>query len=766
MALIHLKQCCIEDMPLLGTTWEEKADGVCYFQSLAELDDRSSTTAPNLDSIIPYYPRPSSIKAHRGKLLVCHDYKGGYTENPFSLSYTYNFWSRSDVFIYFAHHRISLPPPGWINAAHRQGNKILGTIIFEGNGEPDCLRLLVGRLPVSKTGPAKAQTQVSTSLPISPHYARLLADLAYQHGFDGYLLNFECPLRGGVEQTQALTGWISLLQNELNRKVGSHSEVIWYDSVVITGQLAWQDRLNAANLPFFLPSSGFFTNYTWRRDYPAQTAQYFTSIDPSLTTDAVSSGKSRSKNLQDIYVGVDVWGRGCHGGGGLGCYRAIEHISPESLGLSVALFGQAWTWETEQDKPGFTWETWWDYERKLWVGPLSGEVEVPEAPRRKGEPECVHGSFVALSKFFEPLSPPDPAALAFHTTYSPGVGRKWFVDGVQVLEREGWTDVDKQTSLGDMVWPRPLLSWEGDERKEEVPHAVPEICMDDAWNGGSSLRLSISCLGSDAEDAFFRQVWIPVQSLVVTPRRTYQFTAIYKLEHHAEVDIDVGLAMRSADGLAVDVVADAISPVELASGWIKLSGQVTLAAREQTAPSAPAGVTLGLTVSIATEDPSVETKCSILVGQMNVALAPPRAFLRRPQILWADFEHTAQSESGTVRWQVATSLPVQQVTLGSVDDPTPAWSVESAEANLPGFLYSNIYVQAHDAQGAFVGPEKAIWIGTSGMDGLGQGFKVYRQNLPLTEGEIAKGVRFYVQGVTEHGDVLPWDQCAFVDAEL
>lgn len=37
-----------------------------------------------------------------------------------------------------------------------------------------------------------------------------------------------------------------------------------YDSVVVTGDLRWQDRLNNYNLPFFIPSTGFFTNYTVR----------------------------------------------------------------------------------------------------------------------------------------------------------------------------------------------------------------------------------------------------------------------------------------------------------------------------------------------------------------------------------------------------------------------------------------------------------------------------------------------------------------------
>jgi mannosyl-glycoprotein endo-beta-N-acetylglucosaminidase len=56
----------------------------------------------------------------------------------------------------------------------------------------------------------------------------VLAELAYQRGFDGYLLNFECPLRGGVEQTRALSAWIALLDAELKIKVGPHAETIWY----------------------------------------------------------------------------------------------------------------------------------------------------------------------------------------------------------------------------------------------------------------------------------------------------------------------------------------------------------------------------------------------------------------------------------------------------------------------------------------------------------------------------------------------------------
>lgn len=70
------------------------------------------------------------------------------------------------------------------------------------------------------------------TLPLSPYYATVLAELARERGFDGYLLNFECPLAGGVEQTRALAAWITLLHSEILEKVGPHGETLWYVSTI------------------------------------------------------------------------------------------------------------------------------------------------------------------------------------------------------------------------------------------------------------------------------------------------------------------------------------------------------------------------------------------------------------------------------------------------------------------------------------------------------------------------------------------------------
>ena len=65
---------------------------------------------------------------------VCHDMKGGYLEDRFTKGcydleqepYSFIHWSKIDIFVYFSHHFITIPPIGWIEASHKNGVSILG----------------------------------------------------------------------------------------------------------------------------------------------------------------------------------------------------------------------------------------------------------------------------------------------------------------------------------------------------------------------------------------------------------------------------------------------------------------------------------------------------------------------------------------------------------------------------------------------------------------------------------------------------------------
>ena len=46
-------------------------------------------------------------------------------------SYMFSFWQYVDVFVYFSHARVTVPPPAWTHAGHIHGVRVLGTVIME-----------------------------------------------------------------------------------------------------------------------------------------------------------------------------------------------------------------------------------------------------------------------------------------------------------------------------------------------------------------------------------------------------------------------------------------------------------------------------------------------------------------------------------------------------------------------------------------------------------------------------------------------------------
>ena len=467
-------------------------------------------------------------------------------------------------------------------------------------------------------------------------------------------------------------------------------------------------------------------------------------------------------------MGVDVWGRGSHGGGGFGCYKAISHISPESLGLSVALFGQAWTWESEQDKVGWNWDRWWMYESKLWVGPVSGTVEVPEAHHQNG-PQCQHGPFLPIASFFPRHPPPEPSQQSFYTNFCPGTGTAWFVEGVKVFQiQSGWTDVDKQTSVGDMIWPCPKLYWD-DDREDDIPRALSSFFLDDAWNGGNSIRLSVSCPGSEEATAAYRALWLPIQSLHLIPQRSYEAHAIYKLEdtHNQDLETEFALSLKSLPGSQGDLVLDidSSSSIELTRGWTKLTIQFSLSGNALQLTAA-----VGLVIAIVSENSIEPLQLSLLLGQLHVVPHLPLSFTEEdPIILWADFIPTTSSNRtsvpflGTLSWEVAASFPVvKDIVVKSPNDLLSAWNLQPTIDWFPSCVYFNIYAQAFVDEWKVGTVDKAVWIGTSGSDGQRNGFDVLPENLPFPVNPTTK-IRFYIQGVKDCGGVLKWEKCAYVD---
>ncbi|XP_078033690.1 cytosolic endo-beta-N-acetylglucosaminidase isoform X2 [Augochlora pura] len=246
----------------------------------------------------------------RPKTLFCHDMKGGYLADRFIEgtdsyeSYLFYHWSVIDTFIYFSHYFVTIPPLGWINTAHEHGVKVLGTVITEGQGiwEP-----------------------ILESEETARKFADALILVAKFYKFEGWLLNVENEIK--LENISNLLYFMKYLTEHIHIEIND-SEIIWYDSIINTGKLNWQNELNNTNINFFLSCDGIYLNYNWTK---------------SKLENSCIVAKSHNQNIQNIYVGLDVWGRGCPGGGGFNSASALEQIRQE--GLSVAIFAPGWTHE-------------------------------------------------------------------------------------------------------------------------------------------------------------------------------------------------------------------------------------------------------------------------------------------------------------------------------------------------------------------------------------------------------------------------------------
>ncbi|KAI7744356.1 hypothetical protein M8C21_013809 [Ambrosia artemisiifolia] len=269
---------------------------------------------------------------NRRRMMVCHDMAGGYIDDKWiqggsnAESYAIWHWYLIDIFIYFSHNLVTLPPPSWVNAAHKHGVKVLGTFIVEWDEGRAIAEQFLATIDDAKT------------------YAERLAELAHKLGFDGWLINMEVSLN--VEKIPILKEFVSHL-TEVMHSLVLGSLVIWYDSVTIDGELKWQDQLNGSNKPFFDVCDGIFMNYSWKEDYPRLSA-------------AVAGDRKF-----DVYMGIDVFGRGTYGGGQWTTNVALDVIKKSDV--SAAVFAPGWIYETQQPPDFQTAQNrWWELVEKSW----------------------------------------------------------------------------------------------------------------------------------------------------------------------------------------------------------------------------------------------------------------------------------------------------------------------------------------------------------------------------------------------------------------
>lgn len=76
--------------------------------------------------------RQTKVDPTKSQMIVCHDMRNNYLCDRYfqgfndARDYTFYHWNLIDIFIYFSHHFITIPPESWINAAHENNVRMLG----------------------------------------------------------------------------------------------------------------------------------------------------------------------------------------------------------------------------------------------------------------------------------------------------------------------------------------------------------------------------------------------------------------------------------------------------------------------------------------------------------------------------------------------------------------------------------------------------------------------------------------------------------------
>ncbi|KAF9186795.1 hypothetical protein BGZ51_001590 [Haplosporangium sp. Z 767] len=427
------------------------------------------------------------------KVIACHDMAGGYTQDALpqggndSNIYSIQYWSHIDTFIYFSHHRISMPPPVWTNAAHRNGVRSVGTIITEwlpGVLETDEMVSGPDQMLADENGVDTVDRRWFSRV-----YADKLVDLAVYYKFDGWFINIESILRGGPQQATQTVAFLRYFREQIHARIPG-GELIWYDSVISsTGELAWQDKLSLENYRFFEASDGIFTNYTWKEHAVGESV-------------ALAGPRKR-----DVYTGIDIWGRNTFGGGGYTTYKALEVIQREQS--SCALFAPAWTYESLGK------DTFMTSDRLFWVGIGGAGIHAESLPlstfyalvrrllTKKPTAECKGDDDDGnIDKDFLPISayiPARPSGCSswFYTNFDRGFGKGFWVNGKKVSTKQ-WSHLSHQ-SLSPTLTKEVFMVDQNFviQIQPAAPKAIRWVLSpEDAYHGGTSLVIQEFSLDS------------------------------------------------------------------------------------------------------------------------------------------------------------------------------------------------------------------------------------------------------------------------------
>ena len=331
--------------------------------------------------------------------------------------YAFGYWQYVDHLTFWGGSAgeglILAPNPGVIDAGHRNGVPVYGTIFLPPTaygGQIQWVRDLV-----QKDG---------STFPV----ADKLIEMTEYYGFDGWFINQETA-GGNVQLAQDMRDFMIYIQEN------SDLHIQWYDAMTESGGISWQNALNDNNDWYFqhgsnLVSQWMFLNFGWNGTGLANSAAH-----------ALSLGRSP----YELYAGVDVQSGGYNTGVNWNALfpEGSNHVT------SVGFYCPNWTYTNSSSHQAF-----YTRANRFWCG----------ANRDPSNTETSH-PWKGLAHYFVARTP--VTSFPFITNFNTGQGYHYSIEG-EMLSELDWHNRSQQDVLPTWRWIAesggtplyPEISWD------------------------------------------------------------------------------------------------------------------------------------------------------------------------------------------------------------------------------------------------------------------------------------------------------------------
>lgn len=493
----------------------------------------------------------------------------------------FSYWQYIDQMVYWggsSGEGIIVPPsPDVIDASHKNGVPVLGTIFFPQLVHGGKVEWLDQFLEKDADGHFPAVDK--------------MIEVADYYGFDGWFINqetdnevtsFDEAKDSDKEEgtkTEGVTKKHADLMIELiaeyEEKAADRLDLMWYDSMTVDGQMDWQNALTDKNKDYLVDgdmnplADSMFLNFWWNTEKLGK---------DELLRESNKKAKELSVDPYSLYAGIDVQENGYMTPVDWNLFMDSEGVPYTSLGLYVP----SWTYHSASSADDFQ-----EKENMFWVNG-KGDPRLSTLP--------VDGEWPGISTFS--VEQTAITSTPFKTNFSLGNGYNYFINGEKVSSMN-WNN----RSMQDIM---PTYRWEVDHEGGNKLDVTIDYA--DAYNGGNSVKFrgnldkntlsSVNLYRTEfdvADDITFTTTAKSTTPTQLDLKLTYDDdkTEVIKADKKLGEDwTTVSYDMKSVVGKTVKEIAYDISTEEEAADYELKLGELAILPKETKSDMSVSGVVI------------------------------------------------------------------------------------------------------------------------------------------------------------------------------